>query len=298
MISYGVPIPFTNAERVKYDAASDTLYVAGYTNTHPQSPSEADFGLAGTEIVRYDQWKAGNRTAHVRITLPYDLSGRYVKSIAVAGQKIFAGMLRTSQTESVYVYDNNTGATLGSLLASPQLGPSISGWIDGVEEIQAYRRSTGEYLVFVEDDLWSKVLMYRFTDPGEVAAYNRTLTFQYSNPNGAAYFNGAYMLINGSLRPSNGCFVLWDKASNGFYLVNDAGTALSGPLTAANLSNAQCMLKFAGTQAATSGTQLTIELALTFNNPPVVGEQQVWMYAYDAGGNTTGWLQNGTITLP
>src|SRR5205807_1701553 len=89
--AFGLPAPFTKVDRVKYLAETDTLYISGYTGDHPQDPNEADFGLAGTEIARYDNWSKGNRTANTRIVLPYEpTKGRYVKSIAAAGQKVFA----------------------------------------------------------------------------------------------------------------------------------------------------------------------------------------------------------------
>jgi hypothetical protein len=102
----------------------------------------------------------------LRIVLPYSPDGRYVKSIAVAGQKVFAGMLRTNATEGVYVYDANTGVQMAVLIPA-SLGLTPSAWIDGTEMVSAYRRDNGEYLVFVEDNLFAKVLMYRFTDPLE-----------------------------------------------------------------------------------------------------------------------------------
>ena len=91
LIVFGIPAPFTKVERVKYLAETDTLYVSGYTTGHPQAAVEADFGLAGTELGRYNNWSQGNRTVSTRIVLPYAPAGRYVKSIAVAGQKSSRG---------------------------------------------------------------------------------------------------------------------------------------------------------------------------------------------------------------
>jgi hypothetical protein len=39
-------------------------------------------------------------------------------------------------------------------------GISNTGWIDIPYGLRAFRRANGQYLVFVEDDLKSKVLMY------------------------------------------------------------------------------------------------------------------------------------------
>ena len=40
-----------------------------------------------------------------------------------------------------------------------------SGWIDTPYGIRAVRRASGEYLVFVEEDLDAKVLLYRWMPP-------------------------------------------------------------------------------------------------------------------------------------
>jgi hypothetical protein len=41
-------------------------------------------------------------------------------------------------------------------------GVENTGWIDVLTGISAFKRSTGEYLVFVEEDYKGKVLLYRW----------------------------------------------------------------------------------------------------------------------------------------
>ena len=38
----------------------------------------------------------------------------------------------------------------------------IRGWLDTVQPISAFRRSNGEYVILIEDDYKSKVVMYRW----------------------------------------------------------------------------------------------------------------------------------------
>ena len=159
-VNQGVPAPFTKVERAKYDAARDVMWISGYTKTRPQQ-KEADFGLAGTEMARYEHWSKGKRTAAVRIALPYDTKdNRYVKSIAAAGDRVFAGILRTTRNEGVHVYDGKSGTELG-VLTPKGLGQLTPAWIDGAEMIQAFQRANGETMVLVEDDLYGHVLLYR-----------------------------------------------------------------------------------------------------------------------------------------
>jgi hypothetical protein len=163
----GIPAPFTQVERVEYDSDSDTMYVGGYTAANPIA--NGYWGQAGTEIARYDNWSTGNRTSRWRIVLPYDPANtRTIKAMAVAGQRVFAGMLASSSIDNVYMYDANTGASLGQLPGS-QARRGSSGWIDGAQNLRAYQRSNGEYDVFVEDDACNRVLMYRLQGSSSVS---------------------------------------------------------------------------------------------------------------------------------
>ena len=40
--------------------------------------------------------------------------------------------------------------------------PTIVGAVDVVQGLRAFKRSNGEYLVFVEDDKWAKVFFYHW----------------------------------------------------------------------------------------------------------------------------------------
>ena len=167
-IRYGQVAPFTAVERVVYFANTDTLYLSGYTRAHPRSAHEPSFGLAGTEVARYDGFVAGNRSKpRYRIVLPHDPgSGEAIKAIAVAGDRVVAGVLQSAGTaqkrdaEDLFVYNADTGALLGRVLPGPEVGNAM-GWLDTTHGLSAYRRADGEYLVFEEEVLWGKVLMFR-----------------------------------------------------------------------------------------------------------------------------------------
>lgn len=162
----GIPAPFTKVERAKYDSVNDVLWACGYTAAHPQL-TEADFGLAGSECVKFTAWSTTPVVA-LRVPLPYDAANsRYVKSIAVTREYLFAGIMRTTSDEGVHVYSAGNGGEV-AILTAGQLGSIPSSWIDGSEMIQAYRRNNGETVVFVEDNVPSHVLMYRFA-PNAIA---------------------------------------------------------------------------------------------------------------------------------
>ncbi len=164
-----IPAPsiFTELNMIHYEDATDTMWLSGYTTTNPHTPD--GFGrsaIVGKEIVRYDNWSTGNRTANLRIVLPYDTTaspGILSKCMTVCGGYVFAGELYSA---TIHVYDRTTGVKVGQLTPGSEIGSQV-GWIDIVEGIRVTKRSNGEYLVFVEDDGYAKVVMYRW-NPSDI----------------------------------------------------------------------------------------------------------------------------------
>jgi hypothetical protein len=160
-----MPSIVTECNRLEYDPASDTMYLGGYTTDRPHNDS--NWGVVGTEIVRFDNWSAGNRTPTVRIVLPYQYAtgGPYMKSMAIAGKYAFVVECKAS---TVHVYNLGNGTAVGTMNASKKLGHL--GWVDIPYGIRAYKRFNGEYLVLVEEDGNGKVLIYRWTPATAPAA--------------------------------------------------------------------------------------------------------------------------------
>ncbi|WP_016879659.1 hypothetical protein [Chlorogloeopsis fritschii] len=152
-----MPAPFKTPTRIEYIPEQDVMYLSGYTSDRPNI--DGDWGLAGTEIVRYDNWSK-KRNVRWRIPLPYEPHRDpklHMKAIDVAGDRVFAV---SSKTAEVFVYDAKTGAPVIQLKPGPEVFGE-SGWIDIPYGIRAFRRSNGEYLVFVEENSKAKILMYR-----------------------------------------------------------------------------------------------------------------------------------------
>jgi hypothetical protein len=163
-----VPAPFNNLQRLEYVPATDTMYLGGYT---PRQPLEGGmWKIVGRVIARYDHWNQGNREPRWQIVLPWDVtaSARYshasmvrtvTAAMSVEGEYVFTVLAREG---TVDVYRADTGARVGSLSPGPEVGRK-TGWIDIPYGIRARRRPTGEYLIFVEEDAYGKVIMYRWT---------------------------------------------------------------------------------------------------------------------------------------
>jgi hypothetical protein len=151
-----IPAPFDKVERIKYFPDTDVMYLAGYTTDHPNVQN--DWGRVGREIVRYDRWSK-DKNMRWRLTLPFDPDNNLsMKAMDVAGDKVFAV---DSKTATVYVYNAITGNSVTKLTPGPEVNHE-SGWVDIPYGLRAYRKSTGEYLVFVEEDGKGKVIMYRY----------------------------------------------------------------------------------------------------------------------------------------
>ncbi len=152
------PKIFNDLRRIEYFPQTDTMYLSGFTADHPAFGD--DTGVVGSEIARFDNWSKGNRTPRWRAVIPYDTTGKREVSTAamsVAGDYVFAVTVKTAE---VYVYNATTGVEVQKLKPGPEVG-SESGWIDIPYGVRAFRRSNGEYLVFVEENWKGKVIMYR-----------------------------------------------------------------------------------------------------------------------------------------
>ena len=161
--TYPMPQPFTRIARVNYIAATDTMYIAGYTTDFPADPKDkTHWKEAGRVLMRYDNWSSGTPTRSWGVALPWVTTTtpqRTAVSIAEAGNYVFVAELYTAKID---IYDNRTGTYVGALTPGATVGNS-GGWVDVYMGISATRRSNGEYVVLVEDDARAKFLMYRWT---------------------------------------------------------------------------------------------------------------------------------------
>ncbi len=143
---------------------ADTMFVSGYTSAWPDNTG-GWWGLVGRAVYRFDNW-SGARTIHAGypIVLPSDTSvspETPIVSMDIAGDYLFAGRSRNPQT--ITVYNIQTGAQVGTLTPGAEVGgPGETGWLDFRDTLRARKRSTGEYLLFVEEDWKAKEVLYRW----------------------------------------------------------------------------------------------------------------------------------------
>jgi hypothetical protein len=158
-----LPAPFNVVRRLHYDVATDVMYMSGYTPD--QLFDNAHWKECGKVLVRYDRWSTGNRTPTWTLLLPWDTAATPVVTmvgLAWAGDYVFACGIETRG--QVWVWKAADASPVGTWQPGAGVGGvDRTGWVDIPYGLTATRRSTGDYLVQVEDDLFNKVLLYRWT---------------------------------------------------------------------------------------------------------------------------------------
>ncbi|HYW41807.1 MAG TPA: hypothetical protein VE959_03050 [Bryobacteraceae bacterium] len=135
--------------------------------------------------------------------------------------------------------------------------------------------------------------------PSSGSGASQTFTFAYSDPDGFAALVSSQILINNPMTASGGCYLLYSRSTNSIYLTNDAGTVWQNPVTlgqSGTLRNSQCSVNPLNSSASSSGNNLTLNLAITFQTA-FGGAKNTYMEVSDGAGDS-GWQQRGSWTVP
>ena len=125
-------------------------------------------------------------------------------------------------------------------------------------------------------------------------------TFAFTVSSAAGWQNIAWIqiIIGSSASPAK-CFVDYTPANDYLYLDNDNETAWAGWETlgtSGTLQNSQCQINLAASSATGTGTDLTLNLAITFLSG-LSGAQQIFMATGDNAGLVAPWQKMGTWTV-
>jgi hypothetical protein len=150
--------------------------------------------------------------------------------------------------------------------------------------------------------------------PASGSGSSHLFSFLYSDPGGYTNLAWAQVNINTTLRALNGCYVHYDRATNAAWLLNDAGTAWNGPLTlgiGGIEQNGQCVLDGNGSSVSGLGTNLTLNLALSFFPKSAPIANTIYMQTQNVSGLWSGgncwssspfppgcWQSRGNWTVP
>ena len=154
VVATSYPAPITSLERLEYDVDKDVMYIGGFTDTHP----EESWGLMGSTILRYPNWSTGNRIASHTVVLPRDSENLYPKAMSVANDYIF--VTNSRDRGKTYVYNSSNLSSVGYIAPPTNMG--LLGWIDIPHAVQAFKKSNGQYVILVEDNLAGKNIIYQW----------------------------------------------------------------------------------------------------------------------------------------
>jgi hypothetical protein len=131
--------------------------------------------------------------------------------------------------------------------------------------------------------------------PNSGTGLSQTFTAVTKDGSGATNIPFVQLVMNAGLSGYNGCFIHYDRASNVFFLLNNAGTGWFGLVagSAASVSNGQCTLNGVGSGGIAAGSNLTVTYNLTFS-AGFAGTKQIYMQAVDASGVIEVWHQMAT----
>lgn len=162
------PLPeFKQVKRLRYNPATDTLFAAGTTEEHKNQ----HWKPSGAVLACYDGWLRGTRKLRWKVVMPYVAGSQGHSSCEpmgfdVAGDFLFVPYTGASKADSVKhgrveLFRVSDGSAAGHVEPSDDVGEI--GLQDIRECLRAWRRTNGEYIVLLEDDYKSKVVMYRLT---------------------------------------------------------------------------------------------------------------------------------------
>ena len=166
MIQFDRPDELDRIKRLRYDAETDTMYLGGVTGEHENQ----HWKPMGPVLCRYDHWSQPSRTLRWKTVAPYERGSSGHASCEpmgfdVAGDYVFIPYTGRSEALGfemghVEIFDAKSGRSVEAMEPGRDIGEI--GLQDIRECLTAHRLSSGEYLVFLEDDFKAKVVMYRW----------------------------------------------------------------------------------------------------------------------------------------
>ncbi len=171
---------FNSLERVYYDVANDRLFLSGFTKAHPKLYG---WGMAGTEVHRYDGWVSGKKTTFPTVILKHTSVGKgngdggigdhdaekslAVQNVVIGGTYVVAsyGSVGPMGGHGEHeVYDSTTGKLVQNLTLDSKLRKAANaGWLDLTNPSTVIQRANGECVLASEDDAFNAYLYYRFS---------------------------------------------------------------------------------------------------------------------------------------
>jgi hypothetical protein len=158
------PIPvdtgIQHLSKLHYDSANDRMYIAAWTKSHPFPGGGWEQMSVGPVVQRFDAWSTAPKMAWERVVVPPEgLLGKVPKAWSFEADHLFIAYTWKQEQIAVDVYRLDTGARVGRLLPTADIG-GVTGWIDMNDAVQSHRRADGTYVVFAEEVWMAKGLYF------------------------------------------------------------------------------------------------------------------------------------------
>lgn len=163
------PAELDQVRRVHYLPGQDLMLLGG----NKGEDRNQHWKPMGPVLCCYERWSGPDRKLRWSAVLPYEKGSRGHESAEpisfdVAGDYVFVAYTRGLKADGirwafVKVFRLADLSPVGNLSCDTPLGEI--GLLDIVQSVRAVKRSNGEYVVFLEDDLKSKVIMFRTMGP-------------------------------------------------------------------------------------------------------------------------------------
>jgi hypothetical protein len=139
-------------------------------------------------------------------------------------------------------------------------------------------------------------------NPTNTAGSNVTYTVTASHPAGVGALTQVHLLISDRIVGGSPCQVVYFPGNNTLNLINDSGSALVSltgvtPGTGGFLANSRCQVNTAAASISTSGTNLSVNIPLSFTTATFAGAKSVYGNAFDNTGMTSHWVQGATLLV-
>jgi hypothetical protein len=133
--------------------------------------------------------------------------------------------------------------------------------------------------------------------PASGSGTSQTFTLLYSDPSGYTDINWVNLLFQTQINGQNACWVQYTRATNIIDLIGDSGSGSTSATlgTTGTLTNSQCTIDTGASSVSTSGSLLTLTVALSFK-PVFAGAKNVYMGLFNNALVTSGWQSRGVWT--
>ncbi|HEU0120198.1 MAG TPA: hypothetical protein VFQ91_06705 [Bryobacteraceae bacterium] len=212
-----------------------------------------------------------------------------------ANLPITPGNAATVENANCSITGLGASVTITGTQASISIPVTFKSTFNGVRRVFATAFDAGDLTSsWKEVGSWSPAPTYQPTvvssAPATGGGGSQTFVITLADGNGYDDIADAGFLWHTSVTNANGCFILYNRASNTFRLFRDSDSTFLfiTPGTNTTVENANCSLSGTALAVSGNGTQLVFSLPITFKSA-FTGTKNIYAMATDRGVLGSGW---------